>query len=358
MHISNKASNPTSAGPSQVDSVPDVPSSVPVVSVTDIEAGLIAALARRLPSIGTTPQSVEDFLLASSLAGDELPLELRSAIRNFSRFSNEDGALLIRNLPTGILPPTPDHADLGVGLTTLASKVFALVTSRAGDIYGFKAELGGRVIQDLLPVRGFEDTQQSISSESLLILHGETVFTPWRADTLALLCLRADHERQAATLLTSLPRMLPHLKAHHVEVLRQERFSTTVDDSFLRGSGLAGPLLVEPIAVLTGHPDRMRLRCDFNETRGLDSEAASALATLHRVASRTAHEVRLEEGDLLLIDNHTTFHGRTSFNARHDGMDRWLLRTFVARDLSRSAADRPGNGRVIEIELADTAQIL
>jgi hypothetical protein len=31
-------------------------------------------------------------------------------------------------------------------------------------------------------------------------------------------------------------------------------------------------------------------------------------------------------------------------------MDGWLLRTLIARDLARSSADRPGNGRAIDID--------
>ena len=38
-------------------------------------------------------------------------------------------------------------------------------------------------------------------------------------------------------------------------------------------------------------------------------------------------------------------HGRTPFEPRFDGTDRWLQRTFVVSDLAPSAAER--RGRVI-----------
>ena len=58
----------------------------------------------------------------------------------------------------------------------------------------------------------------------------------------------------------------------------------------------------------------------------------------------------VEPGDLLIVDNHGALHGRTPFSRRGDGRDRWLLRTFVARDLARSAKDRPGNGRIVQLD--------
>jgi hypothetical protein len=35
-------------------------------------------------------------------------------------------------------------------------------------------------------------------------------------------------------------------------------------------------------------------------------------------------------------------HGRSSYQARFDGTDRWLLRAFTVADLSPSSADRQG----------------
>jgi hypothetical protein len=55
--------------------------------------------------------------------------------------------------------------------------------------------------------------------------------------------------------------------------------------------------------------------------------------------------VALRTGDLLVVDNSVSVHGRSSFPARFDGTDRWLQRTFVVSDLAASATER--QGRVI-----------
>jgi L-asparagine oxygenase len=61
--------------------------------------------------------------------------------------------------------------------------------------------------------------------------------------------------------------------------------------------------------------------------------------------------VALEAGDLLVVDNAVSVHGRSPFPARYDGTDRWLQRTFVVADLAASATER--SGRVITTRFDD-----
>jgi L-asparagine oxygenase len=250
------------------------------------------------------------------------------------------------------VPATPSDPSLGIGTTVTAAGVLGIISAVLGDQYGFKPELNGQLVQDIVPVRGLERTQQSVSSDAELYTHVELAFADDndRADTLALLCLRADHERTAATTLSSIEAILPLLSADSIEVLGQPRFRTTVDMSFLRGIGRDAPIFVGPIRILTGDTAHPRVRADFAETSGVDADAQAALDELRRAADRVALVVRLAPGDLLLIDNQHAFHGRTPFRARWDGADRWLLRTSITRDLSRSEAHRPGDGRVIDVD--------
>ena len=308
---------------------------------------LSAELAAYDPVIET-----DDYVLAAQLHSADLPERIRRTAANFRRNGDPAGGLLLRNMPVDPLPPTPDHADYGRGIYLPAARVFSLAAALFGDQFGFQPELAGHIIQDILPVSGFEDTQQSISSRALLELHCETVFTDNRADVIGLLCLRPDPERMAGTVLTSTAMLLPLLDPKTVAVLSEPRFSTTVDGSFLRGAKIDHPIVIGPIRVLDGSPDRPRIRCDFAETRGLDPEAQDALDLLYQAGMDSILELRLEAGDMLLIDNHDAFHGRTSFRRHGNGHDRWLLRTFITRDLSRSRAHRPGDGRIVDTDYA------
>lgn len=327
------------------------------ITLTAEEHQAFRALASDLVDFDPVSQT-DEFILAAQLAAAKLPERVRRVAARFRRDGSPAGGLLIRNLPVEPLPPTPDHADYGLGITLPAARVFSLASALFGDQFGFKPELAGHIIQDILPVSGFEDTQQSISSRALLELHCETVFTDNRADYIGLMCLRPDPERIAGTVLASTAMLLPLLDSKSLSILSEPRFSTTVDGSFLRGAGIDHPILVGPIKVLDGNPARPRIRCDFAETRGLDDEAQTALDLLYQVASNAIIEVRLEAGDLLLIDNHDAFHGRTSFNRHGHGEDRWLLRTFITRDLSRSRAHRPGDQRIVDTDYAAGDNVL
>ncbi len=300
----------------------------------------------------------DEFVLTAYLQSAKLPVRVRRAAARFRRQGGSAGGFLIRGLPVDPLPPTPDHADYAVGVGLPAARVFAVAAALFGEQYGFRAELAGRIVQDILPVAGFEDTQQSISSRAPLELHCETVFTDHRADVIGLLCLRPDPERMAGTVLTSTSMFLPLLDEKTIATLYQPRFSTTVDGSFLRGGGIDHAITIGPIRVLDGGATRPRLRCDFAETRGLDDEAQAALDALYKAACATLVEVRLDAGDMLLIDNHDAFHGRTPFTSHHGGHNRWLLRTFITRDLSRSSADRPGDGRIVDTDYATSSNVL
>jgi len=321
---------------------------VDTVTITSEEHDRIASLiGRRLPDPVT---EAEAFVRETQLMSAGLPERIRRQLIGFRLDGSERGALLIRNVPLGSIPSTPAHADDGVGIRLDAATSMSVIVAVIGEQFGFRPELGGRIVQDILPVPGFEDTQQSISSRALLELHCETVFTESRSDFVSLLCVRPDHKRIAATLLSPAVDVLAKLDKETIDVLKQPRFSTTVDGSFLRGSRLDHAVVVHPITIVTGSKDRPRLRCDFAETKGLDETAQQAVDALYTAASQVATAVYLEAGDLLIVDNHSAFHGRTSFPMMQDGRDRWLLRSFAARDLARSIHNRPGGKRIVDID--------
>lgn len=327
------------------------------VSLTQQEQDAFTVLADELARFDPVTET-EQYVLAAQLQSARLPERIRRIALDFRRNGASAGGLLLRGMPVDPVPPTPNHADYGRGIHLPAARVFSLAAALIGEQFGFRPELAGHIIQDILPVKGFEDTQESISSRALLELHCETVFTDYRADVIGLLCLRPDPERIAGTVLTSTEMLLPLLDEETISILHQPRFSTTVDGSFLRGGKIDHPILIGPIRVLDGDPGRPRIRCDFAETRGLDPEAQQAIEALYAAARDSIVETRLEAGDLLFIDNHDAFHGRTSFHCHGTGEDRWLLRTFITKDLSRSRVHRPGDGRIVDTDYAAGSNVL
>lgn len=327
------------------------------VQLADEDRQLVLNLAERIHRYDVVTET-EQHVRTAQLLCNELPESVRSAARDFKRYGNGRGGLLLRGVPTGPVPATPAHADLAVGSTLRAAAVLALFAALLGDQYGFMPELSGRLTQDILPVQGFEDTQQSISSTTDLYPHVESAFTDNRADFIGLFCLRQYHDRVAGTTLSPIEEVLKHLDAATISVLRQPRFKTAVDASFLRGSGCMEAIFIGPIRIFSGSTVRPRVRCDFAETSGIDPVAQKAVEALRQAAVAASSTIALQEGDLLFVDNHYSFHGRTSFRPRWDGNDRWLMRTFVTRDLARTSGDRPHDGRIVDTDYAKAQDVM
>ena len=259
--------------------------------------------------------------------------------------SGRSGAMLIQDCDLGDAPSTPRHpADAP---PAGRAETFLLdVASVLGEPIGYEPELGGAIVQNIVPVAGSERRQVSTSSAVTLAWHTETAFHPDAPHYLVLMCRRGDPA--AATRLSSIHDVLPLLHDDTVATLRSPRFRTRPDASFLGGdsAGEYGP----PMTVLSGGDGDgggAGLRFVFDEELmiGIDPDAVAALGALAAAVRRAANATVLDTGDLLVVDNHVAVHGRSPFTARYDGTDRWLQRSFVVDDLAPSADRR--NGRII-----------
>lgn len=286
----------------------------------------------------------QDLLVEAELLGCQLPERL---LRGLSRFRTEGsrfGGLLIRNLPVDqALPDTPGTGYLpSWSAVPVATFVQLAVASRLGDILSYADEKDGRLVQDVIPLKGAEQRQEN-SGTALLELHTEDGFHPYKPDFVTLFCLRPDHERAAHTLLGAVARVLPLLPDTCVETLREPLFRMRASSSF----GDDGQSVVTPpIAVLSGVKDDPEFVADFHTMEPLDARARAALERLAEVLVPSLTPVALDAGDLLVVDNRMAVHGRTGFRARFDGTDRWLRRCFAVADLRRSRGVRAAASRV------------
>ena len=258
---------------------------------------------------------------------------LTAALEAFRSNSGSSGALRLRSVPVGVVPPTPTDPSAGRGDGTSERSLIGAARV-LGEPVGYIQEHGGGLVQNLIPARGLEQRQVSTSSDVQLEWHTETAFHPHKPRYLLLLCLRGDPE--ARTLLCSVDDVLPHLDDETIAILRQPRFRTRPDESFLE-PGTIGELGA-PLAVLDGD----EFTYDEDLMVGVDAGARAALDQLGAVVRDRASSIVLEAGDLLVVDNERVVHGRTSFAARFDGTDRWLQRAFVVVDLAPSSAERAG----------------
>jgi len=191
----------------------------------------------------------------------------------------------------------------------------------------------GRHIHDIFPIRSDAHTQLGSSHESLL-WHVEEAFHPSRPDWLVLLCLKEDPH--AVTRIARARDFV--LPPQVIADLRSLSFEVLVDETYgPRGVGRSSR-----IPILAGPIDQMTITVDPAYTRFRGEESHAVVQRICRAADECAHSVALQPGDALVFSNWRTVHGRTSFQPRFDGTDRWLKRAFVMEQPVESVVNEGG----------------
>lgn len=289
--------------------------------------------------------SSEESLALTLQVASSLPASVRAALNEFRSDPPHSGALLLRNLPIGELPATPPAPQAATNKDSQTETILLSVAAALGFAVGYAPEHGGDLVQNIVPVASSADRQVSTSSKVRLEFHTEAAFHPHRPKYLLLLCLRGDPT--AATTLCSVRDAVLRIPAELLEILRQPRFATGVDESYI---GYKSSRLGPPFRAVSGPPGLESICFDGDLTKGLDGEAAAALEALRSAIDDSQVSITLEAGDLLVVDNDIAVHGRSPFTPRFDGTDRWLQRTFVVEDLESSASER--TGRIITTDFS------
>ncbi len=288
-------------------------------------------------------------------AWEDLPLPLRRGVSRFRRHSGPRGTLVIGGLPVdrASLPATPAVLGSVQRRATVPAAVLTMVACGLGEPLAYLAEKSGALVQDVVPVPG-QETFHGNAGSVLLSFHTENGFHPHPPDYVIFLCLRADHDRTAGMRVAGIREALPLLTPADRQALFAPEFITTPPPSFGPGPGPGpGPDAAtvtpdaEPRPVLSGAPEDPDIRMAQLVTTPLTPRATAALAEFGRACEATARTLRLSPGDLVVIDNRVTVHGRTAFRPRYDGADRWLQRTYATTDLRRSRDHRPHDGHVL-----------
>lgn len=270
-----------------------------------------------------------DFYDEAEVAEGVLPLSARSALAELRR--GELDAVVIRGLPHDDVKDVARGDEPGGRIAPARGHAFiASVVRRLGFEYSYAKEKEGALVHDIFPTHSGAATQSNESWKVDLSLHTENAFHPLRPDFVTLYCVRTP-KAPPATHLSQLRDILPRLTDEEIEILREPRFTIKVVDSFLSGGEESVRL---PLSILSGCDRTPTVRWHEN-IRGIDHSAENAVAAFSAAAKAAAQAVRLQPGDLLAFANETCLHGRDKFDASLDGADRWLLRSYVRRDLTQ-----------------------
>ncbi|MFC7633468.1 TauD/TfdA family dioxygenase, partial [Paraburkholderia humisilvae] len=219
---------------------------------------------------------------------------------DFRRQGNDDGFLHLVGLPIDedALPPTPASYPAPIDRELLDMEAWiALVGMRIGMATGYKENRFGTVFQDVYPSRGAHQLSAH-NYDTELRFHTEMAYHVQQPDYLVIACSRADHEREAKTLITSVRKAIRRLSEDHLHTLRTVPLQWHVDIAFRND---VDPDPVTRLLLLTREDDLLR----YDGSLILPSEAgeaAEALEAFSAAASETAVAVHLCPGEILLID--------------------------------------------------------
>jgi len=212
-----------------------------------------------------------------------------------------------------------------------------------GKPFGYLQEQVDTVFQQIVPLKSLESVQISASSITELDLHTETAFHPYPPDYVFLLCLRGDPT--AFTTYANLEAVLKKIGETTQKVLRQPWYTTRVDASFIL-NGQEDKSIEMPI--LYGEKQETRIVYDRFLMKGTSIAARRALDELNNAIKSSTKKIALKTGELMIIDNRKTVHGRLPFTPKYDGTDRWLMRTLVRKQLP---PNEHMNGEIVTISL-------
>jgi L-asparagine oxygenase len=314
-----------------------------------------ATLAAELVRISDPSATPERSLTVLHKIFATLPVDTLQSIVDFGRLAGTPGVALVDGLPVDpILPPTPDDGGPARGKRTYVSEGNLLgISGLLGEPTGVTTEKDGQIVHDVIPVASGATTQTNQGSKVFLNFHCDIIhdhsksYTVGNPDFLVLMCVRPDPEGEAVTYYADARDISAALAPEHLEELRKPVFQLNAPGSYCRQVG-AEQVLALPAPLISGPEEFPEIGISANGVIPMTTKATAALEALHVACSEVAHEVRLQAGQALLINNRKGCHARSQFVARHDGSDRWLQRSYVRRSIWTARYRlQPGTTRVL-----------
>jgi len=219
-----------------------------------------------------------------------------------------------------------------IGETTLLGKVQAIINCYIGEMVSYEAEGNGRLFQDMVPNETMQDSQTSLSSKAELELHTEQAFSELRPDYLSLACLKGASD--AKTYLLDIYDLMDSLDIEDICLLKQSLWNIGVDLSF-KMNGCSDHIR-GPIPIITVLDQSLQLNFDQDLMIGLNEEAKILSEKIIRIYYERRKHIVLKPGNLLIINNHKAVHGRSIFTPNFDGNDRFIIRSFIMKNLDKT----------------------
>jgi L-asparagine oxygenase len=307
-----------------------------IIYLSLIETKCLVNLAQQISS--SPSREPEQFIQQTRSVLSMVPERIQASIQRFVEKGSSTGFLCICTIPLqeNEIPETPEGNHLHIGEQTVLARVQSIFNQLTGEMIAYEAEGEGRLFQDMVPKKELSTTQTSLSSNVELEIHTEQAFSRLRPDYLSLACLRGDPF--AKTYIFHIHQIIKHLSPEKIRRLREPLWTIGVDLSFKMDGKyefLEGDLR-GPLPIIYGSQEDPFLVFDQDLMKGITKEAENLKQEIIQLYYQYRTEYILSPGEILLIDNRRVVHGRSPFQPRYDGTDRFIIRSFVALDIKKS----------------------
>jgi len=261
---------------------------------------------------------------SGEILGKVLSAELQDNLRSFG--SRGRSVFLLQNCPTiasgAVLPPTPSLAPPSSqrsGSKDYVSEYFMLGISGllGAQPYLIESVRDGTVINQIIPTNAYSNSGSGYKVP--FGLHNEVVHEPRVPDFFLLLALRGNP--LAKTNYCFLDDIISLLPPEILEELQKPNFLMKSGDAavFKEAKEFRCPIITTD----ESGTQNIRLNTAPGRCEGLTEEAKIALKYLNECLSKDVpiHAIALKDGEMLIVENGKTLHGRTEFEG-----DRWVQR--------------------------------
>jgi L-asparagine oxygenase len=314
-----------------------------IIELTNDEIEVMKELAMNIsenPSI-----SPDLYCLQVKSASQHVPQRIYTLLQNFAHKGSNTGFLLIRRIPVGEIPSTPENNNCKIGEQTILAKIQSIFVSVISNMIAYEAEGYGRLFQDVIPVKSMEKNQTSISSSVELEIHTEQAFSKLRPDILSLACLRGN--AKAYTYILPVHSIINNVSQTELEMLKTPLWNSGVDLSFkLNGHEFIEGDIRGPMSIIRGDNAPL-LVFDQDLMTGITNESNEMIQKIVDIYYKHRLYHNLTPGEIIFIDNNRAVHGRSPFSPNYDGLDRFLVRCFGVYNYEYTAYARENGGRMV-----------
>lgn len=312
-----------------------------ILKVQEDEKEILTILGKSLKHNSPT-NNTEEFISVANKLSLRLPSRIKRELEEFKKNGDKYGALLIRNLPNEPFVITPKDNKEHIGETTILANVQALFNEYMGHMVSYEAEGDGYLFQDMVPNKELSKTQTSLGSNVELELHTEQAFSDYRPDYLSLACIKGD--KHAYTFFLHVNQILEQMSDDEIHYLEKKKWKIGVDMSFaLNGCDFAAR---GPLSILKYNGQHYDLVFDQDLLMGMSITSSKMIGEIVDIYYKYRNGYVLRPGEILMLDNHKVVHGRSPFQPKFDGNDRFIVRSFIMNDLEKIAGKTHGERNV------------